>query len=100
MAMSLRTREVVVRQLPETIDRIHGSLFLRELESSMNVERPCIVFDCSRLLQMDKPAVQLLLHCLEDAMKRNGDIKLAAIPEGSRTMLELTGVVRLFEIFD
>ena len=98
--MSLRTREVVVRQLPETIDRIHGSLFLRELESSMNVERPCIVFDCSRLLQMDKPAVQLLLHCLEDAMKRNGDIKLAAIPEGSRTMLELTGVVRLFEIFD
>jgi len=98
--MSLRTRAVVVKQVPETVDLDHGRLFLRELESSMNVERPCIVFDCSRLLLMDMPAVQLLLHCLEDAMKRNGDIKLAAVPAESKAMLESTGVIRLFEIFD
>jgi anti-anti-sigma factor len=98
--MSLSARAVVVRQLPETVDLKRGHLFLRELESSMNVERPCIVFDCSLLIQMDMPAVQLLLHCLEEAMKRNGDIKLAAIPAGMRTTLDLTGVNRLFEIFD
>ena len=91
---------VTVRQFPETVNMEHGRLFLCELQSTMDIERPCIVFDCSRSLHMDMPAVQLLLHCLEEAIKRNGDIKLAAIPANAKTMLELTGVDRLFEVFD
>lgn len=98
--MSLRTRTVVVQQLPETIDLKRGRLFLREFESNINAERPCIVFDCSQLLQIDMPAVLLLLHCLEGAMKRNGDIKLAAVPAATKTMLESTGIIHLFEIFE
>jgi anti-anti-sigma regulatory factor len=49
---------------------------------------------------MDMATMLLLLDCLEDAMKRNGDIKLAAIPEAARASLELTGIDRLFEVFD
>ena len=64
------------------------------------MERPCIVLDCSRILQMDVPAIKLLLDCLEDAMKHNGDIKLAAMREKARAMLQITGVDRLFEMFD
>jgi anti-anti-sigma regulatory factor len=77
----------------------HGRLFLRELERNQ-VERPCIVFDCSQILRMDRPAIQLLLDCLEDAMKRNGDLKLAAIPEEAKAILKRIGVDRLFEVFD
>jgi hypothetical protein len=33
-------------------------------------------------------------------MKRNGDVKLAAIPPGAAAILELTRVDRLFEAFD
>lgn len=33
-------------------------------------------------------------------MKRNGDVKLAAVPPVGAGLLELTGVKRLFDIFD
>jgi anti-anti-sigma regulatory factor len=66
----------------------------------MNIDRPYIVLDFSNVCRMDKPAVNLLLCCLEEALKRNGEIKLAAVPEEARLVLRLTGAERLFEIFD
>ena len=98
--MTLRMCEVVVKQVPETLNEKGGRLFFNDLESCMNVDRPSIVFDCSKVLQMDKAAIHLLLCCLEEAIKRNGDVKLAAIPAGARTLLEITGADRLFEMFD
>jgi len=98
--MTLRMCEVVVKQVPETLNEKGGRLFFNELESCINVERPSIVFDCSKVIQMDKAAIHLLLCCLEEAIKRNGDVKLAAIPTGARTLLEITGADRLFEMFD
>jgi len=73
---------------------------LRELESSMSVDRPFIVLDCSHVHRLDRSVVEVLLCCLEEAIKRNGDVKLASIPSGAEAILELTGVNRLFEIFD
>ena len=66
----------------------------------MNVDRPSLVLDCSRVRLMDTSAVHLLLCCLEEAMKRNGDVKLAAVPAGATAVLELSGIDRLFEIYD
>src|SRR5579871_2507600 len=78
--MTLRPRAVAVKQLPETLESRRGRLFFRELESCMNdVDRPCIVLDCSSLRKMDLHAIHLLLCCLEGAMKRNGDVRLAAV---------------------
>jgi anti-sigma B factor antagonist len=98
--MTLRIRTVVVKQLPETLNAKVGRLFFSELESCMNVDRPCLVLDCSKVRKMDSSAVHLMLCCLEEALKRNGDVKLAAIPAGATTILELSGIDRLFEIFD
>jgi anti-sigma B factor antagonist len=98
--MTLRTRAVAVKQLPETLNAKQGRRFFSELESCINVDRPCLVIDCSRVLLLDTSAVHLLLCCLEEAMKRNGDVKLAAVPEGATAVLELTGIDRLFEIYD
>jgi anti-sigma B factor antagonist len=91
---------VKVERLPETLSVRQGRRFLGELEGSINVDRPSIVLDCSNLRRMDRPAINLLLCCLEEAMKRNGDVKLAAVPQEVRSVLELTGVERLFEIFE
>jgi anti-anti-sigma regulatory factor len=44
----------------------------------MNNDRAYIVLDCSKVGVMDRSAIYLLLCCLEEAMKRNGDVKLAA----------------------
>jgi anti-anti-sigma regulatory factor len=49
---------------------------------------------------MDRPVIQLLLCCLEEVMKRNGDVKLSAVSAAARAILRLTGVDRLFEVFD
>lgn len=97
--MTLRIRPVAVKQLPETMDAKQGRLFFSELESCMNVDRPSLVLDCSRVRRLDSSAVHLLLCCLEEAMKRNGDVKLSAIPAGASAVLELAGIDRLFEVY-
>jgi anti-anti-sigma factor len=93
-------RLVVVKQLPETLSVKQGRGFFREVESCLNADRPRVVLDCSKVRQLDSAGIQVLLRCLEEAMKRNGDVKLAAIPPGTAAILELTRVDRLFEAFD
>ena len=96
----MQKRSVVVKQLPATLTGKQEKSFLRELEASMNAERPYLVLDCSRIGTMDSSVIHLLLCCLEEALKRNGDIKLSAIPASSVAILEQTGVNRLFDIFE
>jgi anti-sigma B factor antagonist len=59
-----------------------------------------MVLDCSRLRQLDSAGIQVLLHCLEEAMKRNGDVKLAGVHASTKAVLELTKVDGLFESFE
>jgi anti-anti-sigma factor len=93
-------RLVAVKQLPGTLGLKHGGLFLREVDSCWNADRPRVVFDCSNVRQLDSAGIQVLLSCLEEAMKRNGDVKLAAIPPGAAAILERARVDHLFEAFD
>ena len=98
--MTIQIRAVAVKQLPEKLSVRQGRRFLREMVRCMNVDRPRIVLDCSNVRQMDRPLIHVLLCCLEEAMKRNGDVRLAAIPPGAGAILESTGADRLFDIFD
>jgi anti-anti-sigma factor len=98
--MTNRAYAVKVEQLPEALSEKQRQLFLHKLESCINIDRPCLVLDCSKVRRMDRPALKLLLCCLEGAMMRNGDVKLAAVPQEARPILERTGLDRLFEIFD
>ena len=98
--MKFRPCTVTVTQLPEKLNIKQGRLFFKELESHMNVDRPCIVLDCSKVREVDRFAIHMLLCCLEEAMKRDGDVKLAAVSTSARETLELAHVDRLFEIYD
>ena len=93
-------RPVTVKQLPAQLKWGQVQGFLREVSPVITSERPCVVFDFSQVTQIDSAGVDMLLHCMEQAMKRNGDLKLAAIPPSSAVILELTRVDRLFEVFD
>lgn len=97
--MSLRPKPVSIRQLPEDVDRRQERLFLRELGCELNVVRPAIVIDCSQVHEMGLAPIHLLLRCLEEAMKRNGDIRLSGVSPEARLNLERAGVDRLFRIF-
>jgi anti-anti-sigma regulatory factor len=98
--MTYKACTLEVRQFPKIRTVNQAQFFLMDLQSRMNTGRPNIVFDLSNVEILERPAIQLLLRCLEEAIKRNGDIKLAAVPAGARSILKLTGVDRLFEIFD
>lgn len=98
--MPIKEMTVIVKQLPKKFSVSQGQVFFREVESCLNSDRPRVVLDCSRLQQLDSAGIHILLLCLEEAMKRNGDVKLAALPSVAEATLEITGVNRLFEIFE
>lgn len=93
-------RAVSVMQLPKAINREGERVLLSEMRKVSDANRPRIVLNCANLHEVDAPAVRLLLHCLEEAMKRNGDVRLAALPEPARVSLHLAGLGRLFKIFE
>jgi anti-sigma B factor antagonist len=91
---------VAVVELPEQLRRAEAEKFLGELQPLLENDRPSLVLDCSRVQHMDSAGVDMLLHCLEEAMKRDGDLKLAAVSPSSAVLLELMRVDRLFEVFE
>lgn len=93
-------RFVAVKQLPEKLSIKQGRGFFREVESCFKTDRPRVVLDCSKVRHLDSAGIHVLLRCLEEAMKRNGDVKLASVPAGAAAILELTKVDRLFEVFE
>jgi anti-anti-sigma factor len=93
-------KPVVVQELPERLTMKSAHLFFREAAPFLKADRPRVVFDFSHVSQLDCAGVEMLLLCMEEAMKRNGDLKLAAVPSGPAVILELTRVDRLFETFE
>jgi anti-sigma B factor antagonist len=91
---------VIIMELPEQLKQNQVKTFMRELEPLLDSARPCIVFDCSKIQDIDSAGVEMLLQSLELAMKRDGDLKLAAVSPASAIILELMRVDRLFEVFD
>ena len=98
--MNTALRAVAVKRLPDILTVEEKIAFLHEIASAMSCNRPRLVIDCSNLRECDGSVIHLLLHCLEEAMKRNGDVKLAAVPTAAAVVLVSTGVARLFEAYD
>ncbi len=94
------SRPVVVKRVPERLNLKQARIFLEEVQPFLTAERPQLVFDCSQIRQMDAAGVDMLLRCMAQVMRRDGDLKLAALSPQSAVVLELTRTDRLFEIYD
>jgi anti-anti-sigma regulatory factor len=92
-------RTVVVKQLPESVTLGQVKQLAVELAPLLSGDWPCLVFDFSEVRELDRSGVEMLLHSMESAMKRNGDVKLSAVPPQVGVILGLTGVDRLFQSF-
>jgi anti-anti-sigma factor len=86
--------------LSSTLDLEQKMVFLEEVEASMGQRRPRLVLDCSSLQELDDATMHLMLHCLEEALKRNGDVKLAALPPQTQGAFAAAGLERLFDVYD
>lgn len=91
---------VIVMQAPERLDHTGATMFLNQLKPLLDGGRPRLVLDCADIQHLDSAGVETLLLCMEEAMKRDGDVKLAAVAPSSAVILELMKVDHLFEIFD
>jgi anti-sigma B factor antagonist len=85
--------------MPERLNLKQARTFMREVQPFLRADRPQIVFDLSQVKQIDAAGVDMLLQCMAAAMKRDGDLKLAALSPQAAVILELTRTDRLFEIY-
>lgn len=92
------TTSIIV--IPGKLDGTHQMAFYRGFESCINLERPKVVLDCSMLPQLDLDCIYLLLCCLEQAMKCNGDVRLAALRPRARSVLKSAGLDLILQAFE
>jgi len=86
--------------MPERLKLKQARALLRELQPILTSDRPQLVFDMSQVRHLDAAGVDMLLHCMRETMKRDGDLKLASLSEQAAVILELTRTDRLFEIYN
>jgi anti-sigma B factor antagonist len=86
--------------MPQRLNLRAAREFLQDVQPSLDVDRPQLVFDLSQVQQLDAAGVEALLYCMSEAHKRDGDLKLAALSPQAAVMLELTRTERLFEIYE
>ena len=94
------SRPVVVKRMPERVNQKQARLFLNDVQPFLKSDRPQLVFDLSLVKQLDSAGVEMLLHCVSEVMKRDGDLKLASLSPEAAVVLELTRTDRLFEIYN
>src|SRR5215469_14314534 len=95
----LTSGPVVVMQVPEVLNAREIQSFMEEMGPLLESNRPRVVLDCSQVRSMESAGVEMLLRCLEEVLKRDGDLKLAALSPEAEVILELMRVSRVFEAF-
>lgn len=98
--MNTIKREINVYRLPQEVTAQSEANFLQRLRLYEESERPRVVLDCSDVRKMDKSMMHLMLRCLEEVMKCNGDARLAGLRPSAENSLQHAGINRLFEIYD
>lgn len=90
---------VVVKTLADRFDRSEVAAFRRDMQELRRQDQPRIVFDLSSVTHLDSAGIKFLLDCLSAIVKRDGELKLAALSPQAEMILEMTRVGRFFEIF-
>ncbi len=93
------SRPVIVKRVPESLTMKQARAFLEEVRPLLEHDRPQLVFDLSLVRKIDAAGVDMLLYCMKEAARRDGDLKLASLSPQARVVLDLTRTGRLFETF-
>jgi anti-sigma B factor antagonist len=88
-----------VLKLPERVSGREIRLFAAKLNSELTHDRPRIIVDFSQVKQIDGYALDTILACMVEVTNRDGVIKLAGVSPQAATVLELTRMDRIFDLF-
>lgn len=93
-------RQIVVRKMPKRFARRRARNFYDDVKPLLNSDQPQIVFDMSETGYIDSTGADVLLQCLCEAMKCDGEVKLAGLTYAASIVLEMTCIGRLFEVYE
>ncbi len=65
---------VLIQRLPARFNAGQVRAIMQELQPFLKADRPRVVFDLSQVEEMDAASVDMLLQCMSDASKRDGDV--------------------------
>ena len=100
MSETENTSEVRVIQITghvrvgEVLDKLRSDL---EVASRDGVPR--MVLNMTGVRSMDSSCIGLLVRHMTLARQKGGALKLASVPAGAAQALQITGILRLFEVF-
>src|ERR1051326_3381376 len=86
--MDINSRPVVVKRMPERLNSRTAREFLRDVRPFLAADRPQLVFDLSLVAQIDAAGVEMLLRCMSEAHKRDGDVKLASLSDQAAALAD------------
>jgi anti-anti-sigma factor len=90
---------VTIKTLPPRLDAAELSAFTQVMQPVLESDSPQLVLDLSAVKYLGSAGIEFLLECLSVVVRRDGDMKLAALSPESAALLALTRVERFFEIF-
>jgi len=93
------TRSTIVVKLPECMTGKTVRSIKRQIKPGLSLDHPYVIIDMSNVRQMDTAALDMLLHCMVEVARHDGELKLAGLSPEAATVLELTRMDRIFEIF-
>src|SRR5574337_243593 len=95
----MNTRSTIVVKLPEELNAKRSRSLMRQLKPVLKLDQPSVVLDLSAVEDIDTAGLDLLLHCMADVANRDGALKLAGISPVAATVLEITRMDGLFNMF-
>ena len=92
-------RPVVIMQMPEQLEAREAQAFMQDFEPLLQSEQPRIVFDFSEVRRVDRVGAEMIQQCFEQAMQRDGELKLAGLSPEAEVALELMRRPGVFPTF-
>jgi len=91
---------VTVMQLPDLSDPTAHRSFLREIKEFMDRSRqPRLIVDLSRVGQIGPESIDLLLECVDQAERSDGEVSVAGASLETAVILELTQAASVLKMF-
>ena len=95
----MNTRSTIVVKLPEELNAKHVRSLLRQLKPVLKLDQPSLILDLSEVCDIDSTGLDLLLRCMVEVANHDGSLKLVGISPTAATVLEITRMDGLFQMF-
>jgi anti-anti-sigma factor len=95
----MRTVPATKMHLPKSSDGTSHRSFLRDIKKLMQGSRqPRLVFDLSEVKQINPQSIDLLLQCVDQAERSDGEVSVVGVTPETAVILELTQAATVLNV--